>query len=185
MGYFCPNHVHFQLNKYRRVTSHDTEEWCKVWLNVDLVVSKLAWEIGWTFIKALKNLKICTLMGFSCPKRNVSARKFQRNYVSWHWKVIQNLSENWLVGWKMTRNSVNFHANCWKSENLQFMDSFCRKDIKFYMKSREKLFLMTLESDAKCEEKLALVFKIDMTNLVNFNESRSLKICTLMCYFCQ
>ena len=30
---------------------------------------------------------------------------------------------------------------------------------------------MALESDAKCEEKLALGFKIDMTNLVNFNAS--------------
>ena len=32
---------------------------------------------------------------------------------------------------------------------------------------------MTLESDAKFEEKLPLGFKNDMTNLVNFNESRS------------
>ena len=30
---------------------------------------------------------------------------------------------------------------------------------------------MTVESDAKFEEKLALGFKIDMTNLVNFNAS--------------
>ena len=30
---------------------------------------------------------------------------------------------------------------------------------------------MALESNAKCEEKLALGFKIDMTNLVNFNAS--------------
>ena len=30
---------------------------------------------------------------------------------------------------------------------------------------------MTLESDAKFEEKLALVLKNDMTNLVNFNAS--------------
>ena len=30
---------------------------------------------------------------------------------------------------------------------------------------------MTLESDAKFEEKLALGFKNDMTNLVNFNVS--------------
>ena len=42
---------------------------------------------------------------------------------------------------------------------------------------------MTLESDAKFEEKLALGFKNDITNLVNVNESRSLKICTFMCYF--
>ena len=117
--------------KYRGVIFGDTEQWCKIWINLDLVVSKLTWGIRWTFIKALKNLKICTLMGSFCPKRNVSARKFQRNYVSWHWKVMQNLSENWLVVWKMTRNLVNFHASSWKSENLLLMGSFRRKPIKF------------------------------------------------------
>ena len=30
MGSFCPNHTKFQLKKYRRVISHDTEKWCKV-----------------------------------------------------------------------------------------------------------------------------------------------------------
>ena len=30
MGFFCPNNIKFQLKKYRRVISHDTEEWCKV-----------------------------------------------------------------------------------------------------------------------------------------------------------
>ena len=37
--------------------------------------------------------------------------------------------------------------------------------------SRVISLLMTLESDAKFEEKLALGFKNDMTNLVNFNVS--------------
>ena len=117
MGSFCP-------------IFHDTEQWCKIWIKLDLVVSKLAWGIRWTFVKALKNLKICTLMGPFCPKRNVSARKSQRNYVSWHWKVMQNLRENWLVAWEMTRNLVNFHESSWKSENLHLMGSFCRKHIK-------------------------------------------------------
>ena len=67
------------------------------------MVSKLVWRIGRTFIKALKSLKICTFMGSFCPKHNVSARKFQRNYVSWYWKVMQNLKENWLMAWKMTQ----------------------------------------------------------------------------------
>ena len=40
------------------------------------------------------------------------------------------------------------------------------------MKSTEEFSLMTLESDTKFEEKLALGFKNDMTNLVNFNASR-------------
>ena len=83
--------------KYRGVIFRDTEQWYKIWINLDLVVSKLAWWILWTFNKALKNLKICNLMGSFCPKRNASARKFQRNYVSWHWKLMQNLSENWLL----------------------------------------------------------------------------------------
>ena len=34
----------------------------------DLVVSKMACGSGWTFIRALKSLKNCTLMGFFCPK---------------------------------------------------------------------------------------------------------------------
>ena len=30
------------------------------------------------------------------------AKKVQRNYLSWHWRVMQNLKKNWLVAWKMT-----------------------------------------------------------------------------------
>ena len=29
-GLFCKNHIKFQLQKYRRLNSHDIEEWCKV-----------------------------------------------------------------------------------------------------------------------------------------------------------
>ena len=32
----------------------------------------------------------------------VSFTKFQRNYASWHSKVLQSLNENWRVAWKMT-----------------------------------------------------------------------------------
>ena len=76
------------------------------------MISKLARGTRWTFIKALKNLNICTLMGSLCPKCNVSARTFQRHYVSWHWKW--SLSEDRHMTWKMTRNLVNFHASSWK-----------------------------------------------------------------------
>ena len=48
--------------------------------------------------------------------------------------------------WTVIWNFVNFHAYSWKS-------------------------LMAVEFDAKFEEKLALCFKNDMTNLVNFNVS--------------
>ena len=32
----------------------------------------------------------------------VSAKKVQKSYLSWHWKVIQTLKENSLFVWKMT-----------------------------------------------------------------------------------
>ena len=86
----------------------------------DLVVSKRLWGIGWTLIKA---------MGLVCPKHNVSARRFQRDYVSWNWEVMQNLSKNWHVTWKMTRSLVNIHASSWETENLHLMVSFCQKHI--------------------------------------------------------
>ena len=54
--------------KYRRVIFHDTEQWFKIWINSDLAVSKMAWRSGWTFIRAIKSLKTCALMGSFCPK---------------------------------------------------------------------------------------------------------------------
>ena len=107
MGYFFRKHMRFELKKYSGVIFHDTEQWCKIWINFDLVVSKLAWGIEWSFIKALKNLKICILMGSFCPKCNVAAIMAL--------KGDANVCENWLVAWKMTRNLVNFHASSWKS----------------------------------------------------------------------
>ena len=68
IDYFCPKYMRFELKKYREVIFHDTEQWCKIWINPDLVVSKMAWGIGWTFIRALKSLKNCTLMGSFCQK---------------------------------------------------------------------------------------------------------------------
>ena len=63
---FCPKYTRFELQKYRGVIMHDAEQTCKIWINPDLVASKMAREIGWTFIRAIKSLKNCTLMGSFC-----------------------------------------------------------------------------------------------------------------------
>ena len=68
MGYFCPKYAGFELQKYRGGIFYDTELWFKIWINYDLVVSKIASGIGWTFIRALKILRNCTLMVSFCPK---------------------------------------------------------------------------------------------------------------------
>ena len=58
ISYFCPKYMRLELKKYRGVIFHDSEQWCKIWINPDLVVSKMAWGIGWTFIRALKVWKV-------------------------------------------------------------------------------------------------------------------------------
>ena len=37
-----------------------------------------------------------------CKVYNVWPKKVLRSYISWHWRVMQNLKKNWLVVWKMT-----------------------------------------------------------------------------------
>ena len=97
-GSFCPKYTMFELKKYRGVVFHGTKQCCKIWINPDLLVSNMAWGIGYTFIRALESLKNCTLMCSFCPKYIM----FQRNYVSCDWRVTQNLKENWLVACKMS-----------------------------------------------------------------------------------
>ena len=53
---------------YRGIIFHDTEQWCKVWRNSDLVVSKMVWGIRWSFIRELKSLKNCALTGSFYPE---------------------------------------------------------------------------------------------------------------------
>ena len=56
MGSFCPKYARSEEQKYRGVIFHDTEQWCKIWINPDPVVSRTTWGIGWNFITALKSL---------------------------------------------------------------------------------------------------------------------------------
>ena len=118
MDFFCPNCMRFELKKYRDLIFHDTEWWCKIWMNPDFVVSNMAWEIGWNFIRALKSLKNCTVMGsFFSKACNLSAIKFQGNFVLWHSRVMQKLT----YGSKNDiRNLVNFNVSSSKYGTLHF-----------------------------------------------------------------
>ena len=52
--------------KYARIMSHDTEEWCKVWRKNWLLISKMTWGIKWILMRAVASLKIFTLMCYFC-----------------------------------------------------------------------------------------------------------------------
>ena len=63
-----------------------------------LVVSKLTWGIWQVLTWALESLKKFPFNGLLLNKVYIVwAKKVQRSYLSWHWRVIQNLERNRLV----------------------------------------------------------------------------------------
>ena len=68
-----------------------------------LVNSKLTWGIWRSLTRALENLKNLHFNGLPLTKvYNVWPKKVQGSYVWWHWILMQNLKENWLLLSKMT-----------------------------------------------------------------------------------
>ena len=93
---FSWRYIKLQLKRYRWVVSHDTEEWCKIWR---FFVSKMT-RIWWILIRALKSLKKLHFDWSLLYKvNNVWTKKLQRRYISWHWRVMQNLKKKRLVFW--------------------------------------------------------------------------------------
>ena len=102
MGYFCSKYMRFELKKYRGVIFHDIEQWCKIYINPNHVVSKMTWGIGWTFIRALKVWKIVHWC-VTTPKGDAKCEE----------KLYCGLKSG-------ISNLVNFHASSRKSVNLLF-----------------------------------------------------------------
>ena len=65
------------LSVLKQQISYDTEQWCKIWISTDLLFSKVAQAIGWTFIRALKSLKNYTLMSLFSSKHMFQLEYFR------------------------------------------------------------------------------------------------------------
>ena len=100
IGSFRWNYIKFQLKNYRRFVSwhwrvmqNSKKDW--------FVVSKMT-KIWWILTWALEIFKIFYFDWFILFKvYNVWPKNARRSYLSWQWKVIQNLKKNWLAVWKM------------------------------------------------------------------------------------
>ena len=124
-GLFLSKVFEFWAKKYRWVIFHDTEQRCRIWRNADLGVSKMTWQIVWTFFRAKKILKnytrglkndIRNLVNFHANSRKSGNlifdgrllspfdldEKLQKSYLSWDWRVMHSLKKNWLFVWKVT-----------------------------------------------------------------------------------
>ena len=185
MGYFCPKYMRFELEKYRGVIFHDTEQWCKIWINPDLVVSKMAWRIRWTFITAPKSLKNCTLMHSFCRKHTL----FQlENFRGITLKRVAKFKRKLTCGLKNDiRNLVNCHASSWKSENLHFDRIHMSKAYTYLDEKVQKSYvswhwrvMQNLKKNWLLVQKMTWGIWWILMRAVT-----SLEICTLMCYFCQ
>ena len=88
IGIFCWKYTKFQLRKCRGFMSHDTEDWCKIRRKTELLFPK--WHKFGEFWREHSKFSKFSLWSV------------QRNYLSWHWRVMEYLRKNWLVVWKMT-----------------------------------------------------------------------------------
>ena len=84
----CLEYARFEVRKYRGVIFPDTEQWCKIWINPDLAILKMAWGIGWTFIRVLKSLKNCILICYFFPVHTM----FQLENL---WGIMCHGTEEW------------------------------------------------------------------------------------------
>ena len=81
------------MKKYRRVMSHDTEEWCKVWRKTDSWFQK--WQgVWWSLMREVASLEICTLMCYICQWN----AKFQLKMCS----IVSDDTEKWSILWRKT-----------------------------------------------------------------------------------
>ena len=145
-----------------------------------VVVLKLTWGISGILTRALKSLKNLCFNGLFVTKvYNVWAKTVQRCYLSWQWRVMQNLKKNWLVVWKMTLEFWQIFTRALESVKIWILiGSFVQSRKCTSLKFTEELCLVTKKNDAKFEEELTGHMKIDMRNLSNFdwNTQKSKKI---------
>ena len=110
---------------------------------------------------------------------NVSAREFRKNYVSWQWKVMPDLKENWLVTWKITQiiwlifmRAVDILKIC------TLRSSFCPKHTKIYVKMYRRV-MQSLKKNWLLVPKMTWWIWWILARAVE-----SLKVCTAG-YFCK
>ena len=93
------------------------------------LVSKLVQGIWQILTWVLKSLKDFHFNGLLLSKLCIVwAKKVQRSYLSWHWRVMQNLKKNWLVAWKMAWGILQIFTRALESVEIGILiRCFCLK----------------------------------------------------------
>ena len=161
MGCFWPKYIMFELKKYRRVMFDGTEDWCKIWRKTDLYFLKWHEEFGTFSPEHVQKSKNWVFSWVLLSKvENMWAWNLQGGYVSWKWRMMQNLKRNWLVNSKLTWVIWWILSQALENlKNLNFNKLLLTKVYNVWaQKNTEELFLIALQIDAKFEGKLTCTF---------------------------
>ena len=128
-----------------------TEELCLITLNTDAKFEEKP-ICCFRNDKKLVNFDLSTwkpqkfaLLLLLCKVFNVCPKKVQRNDLSWHWRVMQNLKKNGLVVRKMTWRVWQILTRALESVKIgTLMGSFCPKYKMYEPKIYRGVIFMTM-----------------------------------------
>ena len=106
-------------------------------------------QISWIFTRAVKiwNLNFDEL--FLSKEHDLWAKKVRKGYISWHWRLMQNLKKNWLVIWKMVWGIWWIFARPLESLKISILMSyFCWK---YMFELRKNRGFMCHDTEEWCE----------------------------------
>ena len=104
-------------------------------------------------LKSLKNLHFHWFL--LCKVFNVWPKKVQRSYLSWHWRVMQNLKKTDLWSEKWHEKFGKFSPEHLKVSKLGlWLDAFVQSRECMSLKFTEELCVMKMKNNTKFEEEL-------------------------------
>ena len=107
--------------KVQRSYIHDTEEWYKIWKEINLWFQNWHKEFNNFWPEHSKVSKILTCTCSFWTSYIFWARKVQTSYLSWHWRLMQNLKKKLSCGLENDmRNLTDFHQSTWNCQNWDF-----------------------------------------------------------------
>ena len=97
----------------------------------------------------------------------ISAKKVQRSYVSWYWRMVKNLKKTDFLFQKWQE-----FGEFWsKRYNLHFDWSLLYKVYNVWPKNVQRIYISWHRSFKRFEEKLTCGLENDMRNLANFHQN--------------
>ena len=115
MDCFWLKYIMFELNSFRGVMFDKNEYWCKLWRKTDLHFQKWHEEFSKFSPERSKVSKLELWWDLFIQSRKCLRLKLNESYVSWQWRMMQNLTCQFKVD---MRNLTNFDRSTQKSQKL-------------------------------------------------------------------